>query len=708
MAQAADVVVGKLQPTEPRVSQVISGCGWSILELGRNIKDDEAQEVVRISTLETIGKVRPGSTTVPSRNAPGFNAVDVLKRVHNMAPDIAQEFGLKDAAKSNTPFRLIKDVRNPETPFHLRKQFLQTETQDSIHGTQPEAYIALSYCWHDPTWYQVEHSHQDYVRAKGFSWPISWWMTKALLSERKSSEEGIWVDQCCMNQANNEEKLRTISSMDAIYRQARLVIVVFEDIVIDETEEASLATLEDLMKLGYTHEARHSKASVNYVALPLIMKILSARWFSRAWCSHEFLVSENHFFLIKLESRNSTSERVIKITVPFLIGLYGLAKGYRTVCHLIDEHHHNVIARFEEKLLPHWLALRYRDKGDDQSPSLPYFRSFMEVFLETSMLGSSVAVDKMVIALNVVGCEVYFQGGHKTELECGLFLSVLALAAGDPTVLCCSGERIRLSTQSDVRSWLRWPRHGDFAGSLNPNSTYRRLDHIPDFTKQDITLDLIFVADDRTVHQASDPFVTQATWFIDGRIQLSQAGILSRELDKNFTSRRDINIKILACALECGFKWIIDGMETKGTRRTPVLRDALETCFSGEATMSSFENLCSTNPGQCGIVIGMLDLFALDYLSSSDPAWTLGWIEIGAGEEDKIMIMCPTHRKFTVTLPALLLNKDFVNCKCVFLLDPVSDKTGNWAVLGETTAFGRDLSALRETGLLREKQLISG
>ena len=33
------------------------------------------------------------------------------------------------------------------------------------------------------------------------------------------------------------------------------------------------------------------------------------------------------------------------------------------------------------------------------------------------------------------------------RLECGLCLSVLALAAGDPMVLCSSGEKFELSGQ---------------------------------------------------------------------------------------------------------------------------------------------------------------------------------------------------------------------------------------------------------------------
>lgn len=75
-----------------------------------------------------------------------------------------------------------------------------------------------------------EHLDGTRRNAKNFSWPISEYMTKALLLERESSNEGIWVDECCIDQNNKEEKLLTIGFMDAIYRQARLVVVALEDI----------------------------------------------------------------------------------------------------------------------------------------------------------------------------------------------------------------------------------------------------------------------------------------------------------------------------------------------------------------------------------------------------------------------------------------------------------------------------------------------
>ena len=108
-----------------------------------------------------------------------------------------------------------------------------------------------------------------------------------------------YVDQFCIDQANNDEKLRTIGFMDAIYRQARLVVVL-EDIAINEMEEAFLEDLMGKYNHGPAEDLRvHAGSACD--ASALFMKILSARWFSRTWCSHDILVSGNHIFLIRVK-----------------------------------------------------------------------------------------------------------------------------------------------------------------------------------------------------------------------------------------------------------------------------------------------------------------------------------------------------------------------------------------------------------------------
>lgn len=63
---------------------------------------------------------------------------------------------------------------------------------------------------------------------------------KAVLDECQPSSEGLWVDQLCIIQEDEEEKEVTISAMDAIYKSARLVVIALQDIEVSEAEEAEL------------------------------------------------------------------------------------------------------------------------------------------------------------------------------------------------------------------------------------------------------------------------------------------------------------------------------------------------------------------------------------------------------------------------------------------------------------------------------------
>ena len=96
------------------------------------------------------------------------------------------------------------------------------------------------------------------------------------------------------------------------------------------------------------------------------------------------------------------------------------------------------------------------------------------------------------------------------------------------------------------------------------------------------------------------------------------------------------------------------------------------------------------------------------YLDSSDPACIPVWIKIGASETDKRLIMCTEHRRVTTAIRALLLHKEYTNCKRIFLLDSVPGRTECWKVLGEITAFGADLISLIQHGPLRRSQLLMG
>ena len=107
-------------------------------------------------------------------------------------------------------------------------------------------------------------------------------MVRGLLAQRGSPGEGIWIDQICVDQSNECEKMLAIGAMDLVYRCARLVVVVIEDIMFFKEEktvlERLIAKYEDdagILPKGETEDLSQSGQDSE------------SHWFERVWCSHE-------------------------------------------------------------------------------------------------------------------------------------------------------------------------------------------------------------------------------------------------------------------------------------------------------------------------------------------------------------------------------------------------------------------------------------
>ena len=153
--------MGKFRHIGTHEHQIVGQDQCTLLEFESNIKDEEDQEVVEISSVQDISQGDMPNAAIPLSGILGFNASDVWRRVNDAAPDIASNFASKTDTRSKAPFKLIKGCQYP----------------------RPESFIALSYCWHNPSWRLSEHLEGPRRNAKNFSWPISEYMTKALLLE---------------------------------------------------------------------------------------------------------------------------------------------------------------------------------------------------------------------------------------------------------------------------------------------------------------------------------------------------------------------------------------------------------------------------------------------------------------------------------------------------------------------------------------------
>lgn len=87
-----------------------------------------------------------------------------------------------------------------------------------------------------------------------------------------------------------------IGSMDGLYRSARLVLILLEDIQLSNE-------CEDEHNLIRRLQVKDYYCSVDTEAQALaraFAKVLSARWFSRSWCSQEYILCKEYLFLVPL------------------------------------------------------------------------------------------------------------------------------------------------------------------------------------------------------------------------------------------------------------------------------------------------------------------------------------------------------------------------------------------------------------------------
>lgn len=123
-------------------------------------------------------------------------------------------------------------------------------------------------------------------------------MVKALLELRENAHEGVCIDACCIDQENEKEKVKAIGSMDIVYRAARSLIIILEDVKLSkEEQDVALkykALFQELDHLDIVRELyerfihRFNPSETEYqTIIAFVRKVLSARWFGRASCNHE-------------------------------------------------------------------------------------------------------------------------------------------------------------------------------------------------------------------------------------------------------------------------------------------------------------------------------------------------------------------------------------------------------------------------------------
>ena len=447
---------------------------------------------------------------------------DMLAHLREFQPLIAQMFQIKDIAISQAPLRLL----------------CESSQQLHLDSSMIKSYIAVSYCWHGPDW-----TVPDCLGLPEMGWPISTDMVHGLLNQRESSDEGVWIDQCCINQGDPLDKRLLIGSMDLIYKCARKVVAILEDVWISEAEEVLL------QRVRVQWKPRNEDLDV---LTRILIRILNARWFRRAWCSHELQLSSDVVFL--LPAKNSP----VELSEADVEELYFVTKDY---C----EQNEELDALYLERA---YLSFGLFGRTMNRKIEKLRGRSLICEFSDIDQLACSSQMDILCIAINVSGLQVYFTGDIRSPNERRWVLAMIALSAGDANVLGGIDEALRVEDRAGTPSWLNWVDELEDTMTIVGYSKLAEPTCIKSIDQYQITFDFLDFTNS-TFRFPTKHFYGRAASLVS---VISKAYVNDVEnqpywmspSSNSITAHRErrMVVEILACSFECGFDWMIKQMSS--------------------------------------------------------------------------------------------------------------------------------------------------
>ncbi|KAH8820880.1 heterokaryon incompatibility protein-domain-containing protein [Xylogone sp. PMI_703] len=399
----------------------------------------------------------------PTQEAQAAKGKALLVRLEQLDPDLAAKFELKPDLILDFTLRLINGEESPE-----------------------RSYIALSYCW-SPKYNQL--LKEDTKFNDVYPIPLSSLLFQAAIAERNAANEGLWIDQICIDQKNKEEKKTAIAAMDAVYKHARSVFVALEDIEVSEAEQEFFKKFIPEFESNETILSRpHFGEQPAYMEKNIILrnffrKITSSRWFTRAWCSHEMRLGQKHTFYISCEVTGPHNRNlVLGFTGDFLWYMCALATEIPSSDKQNQKVKSVIAMNFDMQMQMDKVRRIMRGQpGDVPSDITDYTSNIAQIFeldaggdpdLPEEMRIADANCDKISITLNILGngLNLSVERGsvamtqYASVDECYRQLLILALAAGDLSSLCGLGKPLRPNPKSPRSSWLCQPTHLD-AGS---------------------------------------------------------------------------------------------------------------------------------------------------------------------------------------------------------------------------------------------------
>ena len=630
--------------------------------------------------------------------ADGGNPERLLADLDRLDPIVRGRFSVKADVKSMFNFRLVYGhrhvVKNPEHSF-----------------------IALSYRRK-----RLVEKFDDH-----YSLPIEPEMFRAVWDERMGEDEGLWIDQICIDQDSDSEKATSMSAMDMVYRSARLVVVALDDVELDASETMIMKRhMDEYNEQSHVpatkrFRRKHTPYLQSHPGMyKVVQKLLRSSWFRRAWCRHEMRLAKEHVFLVPCQLAVGPSPKsVIRLTGKCLTHILALAT--------------EVALEPEIESVKPALYAFFRDRSNHLRSRQGNFTTVVaEVFdmeaggnprIPSERREADARKDKISIILNTMECGLALRPSVRdvsiplSAGECQYMLLLLALAARDPGALCSVGKPMR-------DSWLFEPTNVD--SGLNNSRALAPMPHLPITNRShdgehSVQLSLTFGhcnvsrgTDHVEAHALAEHFMRVCQRRRFGRHRHRYL-ITERVANKHFGSMEAVYVETLACVFACGPDWLEDVCARYGVARW---KHDLEPAFE---LMVALKNTCGRWPEHAwgaqaaGFIMDFANFLVIRGMPQRQITALEEWRPICTercvhGVEARAITFVPPANDIHVAMPTALLDEDYIHLARLWVLQPRDGAPNRWTLLGKSVLFSDDAATnapIQETDI-REKQIVYG
>lgn len=667
--------------------------------------------------LLTMGEKSRLLGTTPDAEA---DPAELMERLYRLDVNVARNFEIKADIMESFNFRLIHNHH------------------EVVKG-QHHSFIALSYRRR----IHVEKKHNH------FTLPLEAELFQAVWAERLSDSEGLWIDQICIDQDSDREKTISMSAMDMVYRSARLVVVVLDDIALNSHEGE---ILENHMKeyASLTHVAptkRFRQKQPPYLEdhdglYQILRKILRSSWFVRAWCRHEMKLARDHIFLIPFKSPGTWSGmKVIRFTGQCLTHLLALTTEvpFEDSIELVKPALH-AFFRDRSKLPAHERHL-HSHHGNFTTVVAEVFamETGGDPRIPARQRAADALKDKIAIILNTMECglaltpQIRDPQAMLSKADCHYMLMLLALAAQDPGALASVGPPMRL-TMSDAptphasSTWLFEPTNVD-AGLNN----YRTLNRLPadvwistrtELDEHYVELDLKIIPRGKAMRGYDDhdhfELARQMVTFCNSKkLGRNRKRYLVADVaaNRHFGVMHDVYVETLACVLACGPDWMDDICHRYGVARTKQdLQGAYELLIALKNTAGRWpEHAWSER--SVGFIMDFVNFLIIRGMPQRQilhrEEWRPVWVATPSG--GKVLTFTPPG-KVQPAVPIALLDPDYLHLARLWVLEPREShfdgqKHRDWTLLGKSVLFSDETAVQQlqsDNGNWKRQQRVFG